>query len=125
MVSGLEDLKREIREFKPPFMEGVIEEQGSKITVDWKKIAEMEKTAREGTHSATLLYGTYTHLIELGILSLESKGNYQLTGSSIVLNPRSHGLIQVYFTREEDAEAYKEAMFGGVQYDVNISKLSD
>jgi hypothetical protein len=124
-MSSIEKLKKEIEESKLPYIEAAVREDGGKITVDWKKIAEMEKTAREGTPSATLLYGTYDHLIELGILSLKPRGNYQLTGSSIVLNPRSHGLIQVYFTRKGDAEAWKEARFGRAQYTINISKLLD
>ena len=84
----------------------------------------MERTAREGTCSVKLLYGTYDHLIDLGILSLNPKGNYQLNTGGLILNPRSHGLLTVYFTRKEDAEAYKEAMFGGTLYPVDIFKLS-
>ncbi|MFQ6056070.1 MAG: hypothetical protein ACE5J3_08835 [Methanosarcinales archaeon] len=119
-----EELKRRIREVKLPYREDVIREEDGKIIVDWKKIAEMEKTVREGTYSVTLLYGTYDHLIDLGILSLKHEGNYQLNTGGIFLNPRSHGLLPVYFTRKEDAEAYKKVMFGGALYPVDIFKLS-
>ena len=119
-----EKMIKKLREFKPPYREDAIRKDDSKITVDWKKIAEMEKTAREGTYSTILLYGTYDHLIDLGILSLEPEGNYQLTGCSVLLNPRSHGLLPVYFTRKEDAESYKKAMFSGALYSVDVFKLS-
>jgi hypothetical protein len=115
---------KELREFKLPYMEDAIRKDDGKINVDWKKIAEMQKTAREGTHSITLLHGTYDHLIDLGILSLKPEGNYQLTGCSVTLNPRSHSLIPIYFVRKNDAEAYKKAMFGGALYPIDIFKLS-
>lgn len=119
-----EELERRAEEVKLPYREDAIREDDGRITIDWKKIAEMQKTAREGAYSATLLYGTLDHLIDLEMLSLKLEGNYQLNMGGIFLNPRSHGLLAVYFTRREDAEAYKEAMFGEALYPVDIFKLS-
>jgi hypothetical protein len=115
---------KELREFKLPYREDVIRKDDGKIIVDWEKISEMEKNAEEGTHLAELLYGTYDHLIELGILSTKPEGNYQLSDGLIFLNPYSHGLVPLYFTRREDAEAYKKANFEGAHYPVYIFKLS-
>ena len=118
-----EELIRQIRDFKLPFREDVIKEVHGKILVDWKEILEMDRTARGGTRSETLLYGTYDHLIELGVLSLTAKGNFQIIGGGVLLNPRSHGLMPLYFTKKADVEAYKDAGFENAQYDVNISKI--
>jgi len=117
-------MTKERREFKSPYREDVIGKNEDKITIDWKKIAEMERTAREGTYSATLLYGTYDHLIDLGILSVDPKEGYHLVGSSVLINPRSRGLTPLYFTRKEDAEAFKGAMYGGALYRIDILELS-
>jgi hypothetical protein len=89
-----------------------------------KKLQEMEKNAEEGTHLAELLYGTYDYLIDLGILSTKPEGNYQLSDGFIFLNPYSHGLVPLYFTRREDAEAYRKVRFEGALYPVYIFKLS-
>lgn len=115
---------KELREFKLPYDKKAVKEvEGEKI-VDWKRITEMLCTAREGTPSATMLYGTLDHLIDLKVLSLEPEGNYQVTTSGILLNPRSHGFLETYFVRKKDAEAYKEAKFSKALYPIDIFKLS-
>ena len=118
-----DELIRQIRDFKLPFMEDVIKAEQGSILVDWEKIAEMNRTAREGTRSETLLYGTYDHLVELGVLSVTGKGNFQVIGGGVLLNPRSHGLMPLYFTKSTDAEAYKKANCERAQYEVNISRI--
>ena len=95
-----EKMIKELRNFKLSYREDVIRQDDDKISVDWKKIAEMEENAKEGTYLTKLLYGTYDHLIDLGVLSVKPEGNYILVSGSILLNPRSHGLLPVYFTRE-------------------------
>jgi len=118
-----EELKRQIRNSKLPFREDVIKTEGGNILVDWGKIAEMERTAKDGTQSAKILYGTYDRLVELGVLSLKAEGNFQLVGSGVLLNPRSYGLTLLYFTKMTDAEAFKKANFEKALYKVSISKI--
>ncbi|MFH1229440.1 MAG: hypothetical protein V1678_03385 [Candidatus Aenigmatarchaeota archaeon] len=117
-------LIKELREFKLPYDRDAVKGEGRKASVDWKRVAEMKRTAREGTQSETIFYGTLDHLIDLKILSLMPRGNYQLSGDSIPINLRSHGLLPLYFARKRDAEAYKEAMFSRALYSVDIFKLS-
>jgi hypothetical protein len=118
-----EELIRQIRDFKLPFREDVIKTEHGNILVDWKKIVEMDRTAREGTQSARLLYGTYDHLVEVGVLSVTDRRNFQIIGAGVLLNPRSHGLMPLYFTKRTDAEAYKKVKYEGAQYEVNVSKI--
>jgi hypothetical protein len=117
------ELIRKIRDFKLPFREDVIKVECGSILVDWKKIVEMDRTAREGTPSVMLLHGTYDHLIELGVLSLTGKRNFQVIGGGVLMNPRSHGLNPLYFTKKADAEAYEKVISKGAQYDVNVSRI--
>lgn len=118
-----EELMKQIRDFRLPFAEDVVKKGAGNILVDWKRLVEMDRTAREGTQSETILYGTYDHLLEIGVLSLKAKGNFQVTGGGVFLNPRSHGLIPLYFTKKGDAEAYVKAKCERTQYEVNISKI--
>jgi hypothetical protein len=118
-----EELMKQIRDFKLPFNEDVFKKGNGNVLVDWAKLVEMDRTAREGTQSETVLYGTYDHLLELGVLSLNGKGNFQIIGGGVLLNPRSHGLMPLYFTKKEDASAYKKVKCEKAHYDVNISKI--
>jgi hypothetical protein len=118
-VSKIED---DLRNVKTPYDKTVFKEENGQVTVDWAKIVEMQRTMREGTYSAQLLHGTYDHLIDLGILSVQPEGNYQLSGEGVILNPRSH-VFPLYFVRENDAKDYKNLMFSKTQYPIHISKV--
>jgi hypothetical protein len=50
-------------------------------------------------------------------------GNYSLSGCKVLLNPR-HYFAPLYFTREEDAVAYKKAVYRNAQYHVSIVKVA-
>jgi len=50
-------------------------------------------------------------------------GNYFLSGCEVLLNPR-HYFSPLYFTREEDAVAYKKAVYSNAQYHVSIVKVA-
>ena len=125
MNKTIERLKKELSEYKPPYDESVLKKTDKGTLVDWKKIADMISNAREGTNSVRILDGTLRHLVDLKILSLEPVGNYQLSGCGVFLNPRSYGMLELYFTRKKDAEEYKQAKFGGALYSVDIFKLSE
>jgi hypothetical protein len=62
-------------------------------------------------------------LLNKGIFSLESEGNYQLIGSGVFVSPRSHGMIRLYFTRKKDAETYARLNFDGAMYEVTVDKV--
>ncbi len=118
------DRLTELLRRKLPFNEDAIKEtKGGKVIVDWVEIAKMHREARSGTPSDSILHGTYSHLVDLGVLSTTEKGNFQLIGSGVLLNPRSFGLTPLYFTSKADAEAYQRAEFGRALYKINISQI--
>jgi len=98
--------------------EGTFSGKGS---VDWKKFIECED--RDQQYYGEEYEKMVDDLLNKGILSLESKGNYQLIGSGVFVSPRSHGLIRLYFTRMRDAETYAKLNFAGAMYEVTVDKV--
>jgi hypothetical protein len=64
------------------------------------------------------------HLLNIGILSGKTSGNYGLVAQGGLLNP-SLGSIILYFTREEDAKNYREASVEKPVYKINLVKFQD
>jgi len=64
-------------------------------------------------------------LLDSGIFSFKSQGNYQLEGCGVIVSPRASGLWRpvLYFTRRKDAEKYAEIEFENAQYEVTVNKI--
>lgn len=90
---------------------GFIEKSGDEITVDWQKIATLSLNARDGSRGSDLHLSILGELTKLGILSSNPNNNYRLDQDGLTMNPTTRvGLSPYYyFTRQEDAEAYKKA----------------
>jgi hypothetical protein len=106
--------KRELGEYDKEVLEKLVDEEDDKIVVDWEFFNELER--RDYSSLATHV------LLELGMLSLNWKNNYALFGCGIIINP-SAVFSSTYFTRKEDAEAYKKAAYSGTLYSVSIVKM--
>ncbi len=99
-------------------VKSLISTDGDGFSVDWKKYAEFRKKERLDNSATSLL-------IELGVLSGTSRGNYGLIGSGIELNPRYSCICTEYFTKKEDAIKFKAAECSGALYPVNIVQYLD
>jgi hypothetical protein len=64
-------------------------------------------------------------LLDSGIFSFESEGNYQLEGCGIIVSPRASGLWRpvLYFTERKDAEEYAKLEYSNAQYEVTVNKI--
>lgn len=89
--------------------------------VDWKEFSEKENY-KVGTHSQDVYDGTVDELIKEGTLSLEPKNNFSISTPGICLTPRAHGLIILYFTKEEDAKKYAEINYSNAMYPVFVER---
>lgn len=67
-------------------------------------------------------YEMVDKLVESGVFSFESKGNYQLTGCGVVVSPRSRMSV-LYFTNFKDAEKYAKLNFSDALYEVTVDKI--
>ena len=98
MVDTLEKRVKEPVSFK----------KGSAV-VDWESISKIP-IGKELSGNRGIYEGVRFYLIELDVLSTTSKGNYQLEINGFGENPAIYGRT-VYFTRREDAVAYRKAQF--------------
>ena len=64
------------------------------------------------------------HLLKVGVLSTRTKDNYGLIAQGGLMNP-SLGSSILYFTREEDANKYREAYVEKPIYKINLVKFQD
>jgi hypothetical protein len=118
-----------IKNFKIPYMgdsekgklekclEEAIRKDDGDVAVDWKKVVWLDDKTKIGDYYGTR-GGIWSRLVDENILSRESEGNFCLLYAALMLNPvdklpdyRS-GSDWLYFTREEDAKAYRAAKFG-------------
>lgn len=100
----LADTLRELNLYIDPeeFSKHVSEKDG-KIEVNWTALEELGANGGYANYCNIML--ALTHL---GILSAEcAKGTFYVSGSGVPLNPIANGAVR-YFTRREDAEAFKE-----------------
>jgi hypothetical protein len=89
--------------------------------VDWKQFIEESKNRDMGTYG-NRYNDLVKDLVDSEVLSFEPEGNYQLTGSGVVVSPRSH-ISVLYFTRKSDALKYSTIKWENALYDIEISKI--
>lgn len=101
-------------------LEKLVQEKDGELIVNWKHFHELNNNNDEINTEA--YQAAVNKLEELNILSVESNNNYEIIGCEIVLNPRWH-IFRLYFTRETDVKAYKEAVYKNAQYSVGIQQI--
>ena len=129
-----------IKNFKIPYMEDsekdklekclkeAIRKDDGDVAVDWKKVVWLDDKTKIGDYYGTR-GGIWSRLVDENILSRESEGNFCLLYAALILNPvdqlPNRGSDWLYFTREEDAEAYRDAKFGNRPFfdSVKVVKL--
>jgi len=85
--------------------------------VNWKKIDEISRSRREEGAEVYINF-----LRAIGILSRESKGNWELVAPGVaLLNPTVFGPL--YFMREEDVKAYAKYSYGKALYSWEIRHI--
>jgi hypothetical protein len=130
----------QIKNFKIPYMEDsekdklekcleeAIKKDDGNVVVDWKKVLWLNDNTKIGDYYGPR-GGIWSRLVAENVLSRESEGNYYLLDGNLILNPvdqlPNRGSDWLYFTREEDAEAYRNAQFGKTPFfdSVKVVKL--
>jgi len=102
-------------------VEEYVKLEGREVIVDWQAI-ESIKTRDADIGTPQLRDEVLKYLKDLDILSAEPNGNYGLYTERLSQNPHL-SFLELYFTREEDAKAYKQARFSRARYPVSIRKL--
>jgi len=98
----------------------IIIKKDGQINVDWDKFFEMERIRDERGYEKII-----NELEKNEILTLETNGAYTVIACGMDCAPLSHGLIRMYFSREEDAKRYATAKYGHAMYEVMISQFTD
>ncbi|MCK6462256.1 MAG: hypothetical protein L6Q29_00280 [Candidatus Pacebacteria bacterium] len=62
-------------------------------------------------------------LLALGVLEYKRKGNWEIVGSGMILNPGNLGGA-LYFTRRKDVVAFAKTNYGRAHYFCEIRKIS-
>ncbi|MEK6757673.1 MAG: hypothetical protein AABX88_00955 [Nanoarchaeota archaeon] len=94
-----------------------IKKEKGEIVINWEKIKqeEMDKYSQIGLKNQV-----WNVLLDIGLLSGNTKGNYMLESRGMSLNPSMR-----YFTREKDVMDYKKTFFNGVNYPISVFKGID
>ena len=104
-------------------LEKYVKKEGNEVVVDWNSIRKLT-SGREGSYNESLHEKILKHLQEMKILSVKQNHNYELTGCGLCLNPSlGNGIVNLYFTREQDAREYKRVNFNGSMYHVGIRRV--
>ena len=112
---GREEYEEKKRQDIASFVQGGV--------VDWERWEILGGS--DGSYNQTLHEGLISHLVEIGILSLDPEGNHRVYGGRFNLNPNESGMIETYFTSRDQARSYANTLFSGAHYSVRIEKLSD
>jgi hypothetical protein len=129
-----------IKNFKIPYMEDsekdklekclkeAIKKDDGNVVVDWKKVLWLNDNTKSEGYSRLLRDGMWSRLVDENVLSRESEGNFYLLDGNLIRNPPDdlpdhRAYDWLYFTREEDAEAYRDAKFGKTPYIPDVVKL--
>lgn len=105
-----------VEEFKE-HASGLIDFETGKI--NWRAFA---KTLKEGP--GEVARKMVDILKSIGVFSLEVKGNWEIIAiGSLGLNPKSHGLLEVYFTKEEDVVEFAYLVYGNTLYPWTIRHI--
>lgn len=86
----------------PPEIKSLILVEGNSFSVDWEKYIKFRRPG-----SRCLEDSAARLLIDLGVLSTSTKGNYGLIGRGMELNPR-YDIGAAYFIQKEDAVKFKD-----------------
>ena len=92
-------------------------------SVDWKRFIEESKNRDKGVYG-NKYNELVKELVDSEVLSFEPEGNYQLTGSGVVVSPRSH-ISVLYFTKRTDALEYATTKWKSAFYNIEISKIEE
>ena len=96
-----------------------------KLFIDWSLYVDTESSWREDTYSADIKNGMTDILEALGILTIESAGNYEvISAGPISLNPRAH-IMELYFTHKEDAISYAKLKYANAQYNWEVRQIGE
>ncbi|MEW5896695.1 MAG: hypothetical protein AB1668_03325 [Nanoarchaeota archaeon] len=90
------------------------------LSVDWTKYAELRKRKNPNLAEYALKM-----LIEMNILSPESREHFGLIGQGLVLNPALFPVGHAYFIKREDALKFKEAECSSTCYEVYLVQYLD
>ncbi|MBW6461447.1 MAG: hypothetical protein K0B07_00135 [DPANN group archaeon] len=109
--SIIDEFKKIYNDVKEP----IIFNKGE-ATVKWKLIDSIDTQKYSGSKLYTQII---LHLKDLDILSSEKDKTFSLDSGGINLNPKINSFPQ-YFTREEDAIAYKDIVYKNAKYQIDI-----
>lgn len=108
-----------IEEFEENAKEFIIISKGGKPRVNWPHYGEFFAEGRFSTQKEKLYY----ILVQLGILSLQPEGNWDIMADGpIGLNPRAY-LSYLYFTQKKDAIVFARLRFASTLYNWEIRQI--
>jgi hypothetical protein len=114
--SPADAIKKFIENFEEIGKEVIKFDKGS-IRIDWSLFSHYYNHVRSNTFSESRTNKITSLLIDLGIFSLTSKGNWEIMSNGpIGLNPRSHANFELYFTRQEDVVEYARINYARTLY---------
>jgi hypothetical protein len=94
-----------------------IRAENGEIRVDWKKYVKICNNDEEMGPRYTVV------LVDIGILSMDQKGNWEVSTDIAGLNPRPHGCC-LFFTNEADVRAYAKERYAGTMYSWVVRQFS-
>ena len=111
----------------PDELERFVKIEEGKTNVLWSEIARLRtKSIREGQNpdfeGFKLIFDEFLEFLQSqGILNSGKRGSFGLTCAGLEHGPSLHnGLVSLYFTIREDAEAYRAAFYKNAQFSVGV-----
>ena len=116
-------MQETIREFEE-YASDIVAQGPDGIVIDWEAYAK--KTMEDRTESGSPTDKMTYQLVYLGVLCHYpgKAGCWELyTDGPLILNPRALRAV-LLFTRKEDAEKYRRAVLGNVEYPVYLRQIA-
>jgi hypothetical protein len=104
------DFEKKFSQYAP----GAISISNGQIDVSWEAVLSLKK--KSSKREAILFL-----LIDLGVLSHSSLGNWEVVACNININPLGGG--ELFFTRREDAESFAKSDLGAALYPWEIRHI--
>lgn len=92
--------------------EKLVKIEDEKVVVDWEGIKDLGSGEYRQRN-------VNRNLVDLGVLSFDIKGNFEVEGCGMNLGPMSYGNV-LYFVDIDEARKYKEQVWSNATYTVNI-----
>jgi hypothetical protein len=99
-------------------LEKIIRKSKGKISVDWEKFFEVERSRDEDGYQKLL-----DMLKKEKVLTFSEENSYMILAGGLDGSPLSHGLLRMYFPEKDDALRYASAKYSGAMYEVRIAQF--